>query len=91
MLNLEYSTLFFCRQVEIVQYTRYNAQYMQNIGKKTLLSRRNRKIATIELLADYFHVHRNTMRKALQEYNVDLYDLYSIISFVRKYRKDIDN
>lgn len=86
MLNLEYSTLFFCRQVEIVQYTRYNAQYMDNTGKKPLLSRRKYKIASIELLAKYFNVHRNTMRKVIQEYNVDLYDLYSIISFVRKYK-----
>lgn len=41
-----------------------------------------RKRFTIEELAIYFGVHRNTMRKWLKDGNVDLRDVTSVLDFI---------
>lgn len=58
-------------------------------GKKTLRGKRSKQVTSINELADYFHVHRNTMSKRLKERDVDLKDLYSVLQFVRDYEKRV--
>jgi len=49
---------------------------------------KNRKIVTIEQLAEYFGVHRNTMSTMIIKENVNLRDIRSVFGFVNTHYEE---
>lgn len=47
--------------------------------------RRKTRVATIQYLASYFKIHRHTMSRRLQAAGVDLYNIRSLMDYLRHY------